>query len=107
MPTQEQIACIFCGKSVIKERMNLERWSNWDISWVVRQVREILPGPGRGHKGKSRNYGFPAIKSEGLSILGMIELGEYDEYVDAIKNRLIMIVNGYIEAGIINREEIL
>jgi len=107
MPKQEQIACIFCGKSVVRERIDLSKYENWDVDWVVFQVREMLPGPGRGHKGKSDGkYGFPAIREEGLSILQMKDDAEYGEIVEAIRKRLIKIVKAYIKAGIIKRTEL-
>ena len=107
MATQEQIGCIFCGRSVIRERIDLEKFDNWDIDWKVLQVREILAGPGRGHKGKSREHGFPAIDEESLSIVQMVESGDYSEVVDAIKGRLVKIVKAYIEAGIISKDDLL
>ena len=106
MARQEQIACIFCGKSVIREKIDLEKFENWDINWNVLQVREILPGPGRGKKGKGKGYGFPVVPEESLSIIEMAENAEYKEIVEAIKRRLIKIVKAYIEARIISKEEI-
>ena len=106
MARQEQIACIFCGKSVIREKIDLAKYENWDIDWKVLQIREILPGPGRGKKVKGGSYGFPVVPEESLSILEMVESGDYDDVVEAIKGRLIKIVRAYIEARIISRDEI-
>lgn len=103
---QEQIACIFCGKSVIKEKIDLSKYDNWDINWIVLQVREMLAGPGRGKKIKGKQYGFPAIPEEGLSIIQMSQIGEYEEIVEAIKHRLLKIVKAYVEHDIISKEEI-
>ena len=106
MARQEQIACIFCGKSVIREKIDLEKYDNWDIDWKVLQIREILPGPGRGKKVKGKSYGFPVVPEESLSIVEMVDNVEYKDIVEAIKGRLIKIVRGYIEAGIISKDEI-
>lgn len=106
MSTQEQLACIFCGRSTILKRIKVTTFENWSIDWKVLQVRQILPGPGRGIRTKGTNYGFPAIKEEGLSILEMMETQGYEDLVEAIRGRLIRIVRAYIEAGIIKREEI-
>ena len=106
MVTQEQVSCIFCGKNVIREKLDLVKMSNWSIDWKVLQVREIRAGPGRGHRIKGEGYGFPAIPEESLSILEMIDDGGYVDLVGAIKNRLTKIVKAYIDAGIINKEEL-
>ena len=105
--TQEQIACIFCGKSAIKDRINWDTMAeNWDINWTIRQVRQILPGPGRRKTGKNSATGFPAIPSEGLSIVEMFKDPAYQDIVTAIKDRLLKIVKAYVEAGIIKRSEL-
>ena len=106
MSKQEQVACIFCGRNVIRERLNLESFENWSIDWKVLQVREMLAGPGRGHKIKGEGFGFPVIPEESLSILEMIDDGGYADLVEAIKGRLLLIVKAYINAGIISKEEI-
>jgi len=106
MARQEQIACIFCGKSVIKEKIDWEKFDNWDINWIVRQIREMLPGPGRGKRGKNKNVGFPAVPSEGLSIVQMAADPAYADVVSAIKRRLLKIVKAYVEAGIIKKSEL-
>ena len=105
--TQEQIACIFCGKSAITSKINWDNFDNWSIDWAVRQIRQMLAGPGRKHKGKNPNTGFPAIKEQGLSIIKMNEDPTYDNIVKAIKQRLLKIVRAYVEAGIITKEELL
>ena len=101
---QKELACIFCGRSRPLRTLKLEKLGNWDIGWVVLQVREIRAGPGRGRKGEGG--GFPAIRAEGLSILQMAEREEYREVVDAVKNRLIKIVRAYLQAGIIKESEL-
>ncbi|MHA1262901.1 MAG: hypothetical protein ACTSSA_12555 [Candidatus Freyarchaeota archaeon] len=105
MAQQKELACIFCGRSKPLKTIDLDKFENWSIDWAVLQTREILPGPGRGKRVKGG--GFPAIKTEGLSILDMLEDEEYAEYVEAIKKRLIMIVKAYLDAGIIKKSEIL
>jgi len=105
--TQEQIACIFCGKSVIKDKINWDNFDNWSIDWTVRQVRQMLAGPGRKHKGKQPGTGFPAIKEQGLSIVKMNEDESCQYMVNAIKKRLLKIVRAYIDAGIIDVNEIV
>jgi len=106
MSRQEQLACIFCGRSIIRDKVDLDKYDNWDIEWKVLQVREMLPGPGRGHKGKTLSHGFPAIPEESLSIIDMKDNPEYYDIVDAIRRRLTKIVRAYIEAGIIDKADL-
>jgi len=103
---QEQVACIFCGRCVIRDKLSLDKMLSWDIAWKVLQVREVLAGPGRGKKGKDRSTGFPVVEEDSLSILQMSEDPEYAGLVEAIKGRLIMIVKAYINAGLISKDEI-
>lgn len=107
MARQEQIACIFCGKSTIMDRIDWDKFDNWSIEWTVRQMREVLPGPGRGKRGKNPHSGWPAIKEEGLNVLEMAKDPNYEHVVKAIKSRLLKIVKAYISAGIISKEEII
>lgn len=107
MPKQEQIACIFCGKSALLNKINIDQLgTNWSIDWKTLQIRDMLPGPGRGKKGKSKEHGFPVIEDESLTIMEMNENPAYTEVVTAIKDRLIKIVKTYIKAGIIERAEL-
>ncbi|TET28338.1 MAG: hypothetical protein E3J73_01085 [Candidatus Bathyarchaeum sp.] len=104
---QEQVACIFCGRCVIRDRLDLDKVSTvWDIGYKVLQVREMLAGPGRGHKGKNKGSGFPVIPEESLSIVELAQDSSYDDLVEALKSRLLLIVKAYIEAGIIDKSEI-
>lgn len=107
VPEQEQLACIFCGRNVLLTRIDLNKLDNWDISWKVLITRDILPGPGKGHRGKQIGTGFPAIDSKSLSIIEMVESDVHPEVVEAIKKRLVKIVRAYVEAGIIAPSEIL
>lgn len=103
MSYQEQLACVFCGKANLISKIKPETFENWGIDWKVFQVREILPGPGRGNEIKGRGYGFPVLENECLSILEMIENNVHPELVEGIKHRLTKIVKAYLEAGIIDR----
>ena len=67
------------------------------------QIREVLPGPGRGHKGKGRG-GWPVTGT--LSIVEVLGDPEYADLGLQVKDRLIAIVRSYMRAGIISPEEI-
>lgn len=103
MSYQEQLGCIFCGKATLLSKIKPETFTNWGIDWKVLQVREILPGPGRGNTTRGRGYGFPVLDEESMSIIEMIENNVHPEIVEGIKTRLTKIVKAYIEAGIIDR----
>jgi len=108
MSTQEQVGCIFCGRSALKSRINLEALStNYSIDWNVLQVRACLAGPGAGKKGKNASTGWPRIEAACKSIVELAEDPAYTDLVEAIKSRLIMITRAYIQAGIIKKEELI
>lgn len=108
MSTQEQVGCIFCGRSALKSRIKLEALAtNYSIDWNVLQVRACLAGPGRKHKGKNKTTGWPLIDAACKSIVELAADPEYTDLVEAIKSRLIMITRAYIQAGIIKKEELI
>ena len=72
--------------------------------YPIVQLREVLPGPGRGHKGKGRG-GWPVIG--GLSITEVLEDPEYSDLGLQVKDRLIAIVRSYMRAGIISTDDIM
>lgn len=70
------------------------------------QIRDALPGPGRGKKIKGAG-GFKADREESMNILEMLETPEYRDLALAIKRRLIKIVRSYMAAGILSVEDLL
>jgi hypothetical protein len=68
------------------------------------QIREALPGPGRGHKGSGVG-GFQVVDE--MTIQQMLEDPRYRELASQVKRRLIRIVRSYIAAGILSVEELL
>jgi hypothetical protein len=111
MDNQEQIACIFCGKATLKDRLDLDVVANnYSVDWAVLQVREALAGPGRGKRGSNkktgRRTGWPIIEKECKSIVELSNDPHYSDLVEAIKNRLVMIAKAYIKAGIIKSSDL-
>lgn len=63
------------------------------------QIREALPGPGRGVGG------FQVVDE--MTIQDMMEDPRYRELASQVKRRLIKIVRSYMAAGILNIDELL
>ena len=73
------------------------------VNYPIVQIREALPGPGRGHKGKGRG-GWPVIGT--LSIIEVLEDPEYADLGLQVKDRLVNIVKSYLQAEVISMDEI-
>jgi len=66
-------------------------------------IREVGPGPGRGHKGE-RGEGFRTV--DRLNIKEVLEDPRFSGIAGQVRDRLITIVRSYIESGIISMEEL-
>jgi len=66
-------------------------------------IREVGPGPGRGHKGE-RGEGLRTIGR--LNIREALEDPQFSGIAGQVRDRLIAIVRSYIRAGIISMEEL-
>jgi len=66
-------------------------------------IREVGPGPGRGHKGE-RGEGLRTI--DRLNIREALEDPQFEGIAGQVRDRLVTIVRSYIRAGIISMEEI-
>lgn len=105
------LKCAFCGmsKPLYSNKypggvLTLKDFTVDPSKYPLIQIREALPGPGRGNKEK----GVGGFKTVGeISISDMLEDPAYRALGLKIKDRLINIVKSYIEAGIISREELL
>jgi len=104
------LRCCFCGNSKpihsSKYDGGILRLGALTVDpsdYPIVQLREVQPGPGRGHKGKGRG-GWPVIGT--LSITEVLEDPEYVDLGLQVKDRLIAIVRSYMRAGIISPEEI-
>ena len=106
----EYLKCCFCGhtKPIRSHRydggvLKLGSLTVDPSEYPVVQIREVQPGPGRGHKIKGRG-GWPVIDT--LSIIEVLGDPEYADLGLQVKNRLIAIVRSYMKAGVISMEEI-
>ena len=104
------LRCCFCGNSKPihsdKYHGGILRLGELTVDpsrYPIVQIREALPGPGRGHKGKGRG-GWPVIGT--LSITEVLEDPEYADLGLQVKDRLIAIVKSYMDAEVISINEI-
>lgn len=99
-----QLACIFCGRNrPLKGGFRLGELTIPPDQYGVITIREVGPGPGRGHKGE-RGEGLRTI--DRLNIKEALEDPQFTDIAGQVRGRLIAIVRSYIEAGVISIEEI-
>jgi len=105
------LRCCFCGNSKpIRSkkydggRLRLGALTVDPSDYPIVQIRDIQPGPGRGHKGKGQG-GWPVTGT--LSIVEVVEHPEYADLGLQVKDRLIAIVRSYMKAGIISTDDIM
>ena len=111
MPQQERVRCPFCSRSrALRSKkyeggiLRLSPLTTPPSEYGILEIREILPGPGRGHK-TVVGGGFPIIAT--YSIVEMLNNPEYEPHAQDILARFKAIVKDYISTGVIDREELL
>jgi len=99
-----QLACLFCGRNrPLKRGFSLGEMTIPPDQYGIITIREVGPGPGRGHKGE-RGEGLRTI--DRLNIQEALEDPQFSEIAGQVRDRLVTIVRSYISAGIISMEEI-
>jgi len=99
-----QLACPFCGRNrPLNSGFTLGELTIPPAEYGVITVREVGPGPGRGHVGE-RGEGLRTI--ERLNIREAMADPQFAEISGQVKDRLVAIVRSYIGAGVIAVEEI-
>ena len=100
----QQLACLFCGRNrPLKRGFSLGEMTIAPAEYGIITIREVGPGPGRGHKGE-RGEGFRTIGR--LNIREALEDPQYSDIAGQVRDRLITIIRSYVSAGIISMEEI-
>jgi len=99
-----QLACLFCGRNrPLTRGFSLGEMTIPPDQYGIITIREVGPGPGRGHKGE-RGEGLGTI--DRLNMKEALEDPQFSGIAGQVRDRLIAIVQSYIEAGIISMEEI-
>jgi len=94
-----------CGKNTLLKRIPLTSFEKFNAEWDLLQVREALPGPGRGRKEKGVG-GFQLLPEMGMTINEMLDSPEHRDYALGVKKRLLVIVKEYMRIGVISPEEL-
>lgn len=99
-----QLACPFCGRNrPLKHDFSLGEMTIPPSQYGIITIREVGPGPGRGHKGES-GEGLRTI--DRMNIREALEDPQFSEIAGQVRDRLITIVRSYMRAGVISMEEI-
>jgi len=99
-----QLACPFCGRNrPLRHGFSLGELTIPPEEYGVITIREVGPGPGRGHKGE-RGEGLRTVAR--LNIKEAMEDSEFSNIARQVKDRLVAIVKSYMEAGVISMDDI-
>ena len=99
-----QLACPFCGRNrPLNSGFRLGTLTIAPSEYGVITIREVGPGPGRGHIGE-RGEGLRTI--ERLNITEALADPQFSEISGQVRDRLVAIIRSYIGAGVISVEEI-
>ncbi len=99
-----QLACPFCGRNrPLSRSFRLGEMTIPPDQYGVITIREVGPGPGRGHKGE-RGEGLRTIGR--LNIREALEDPQFSDIAGQVRDRLVAIVRSYIDAGIVSMEEL-
>ena len=96
----EYIACIMCGKTVVRNKFTKEPFNIEPSKYNVLQVREQVGG-------RSGKQGFFNIDAEAKNIVDLWNGSEGErDIAQVLKDRLLSVVESYVKAGIIKRTEL-
>ena len=99
-----QLACIFCGRNrPLRSGFRLGEMTIPPDQYGVIAIREVGPGPGRGHVGE-RGEGLRSI--DRLNITEALADPQFSDIAGQVRDRLITIIRSYIEAGVISMDEL-
>lgn len=100
----QQLACIFCGRNrPLSRNFRLGDMTIPPDQYGIITIREVGPGPGRGHKGE-RGEGLRTI--ERLNIREALEDPQFSGIAGQVRDRLITIVRSYMRAGVLTIEDL-
>ena len=95
----EYLACIFCGKTIVKNKFKGEPFSITPTEFRLIQVRDSVGG--------RKGQGFFDVPEEGRTIVDMWGGSKADRSIaECLKERLLTIVKDYLDHGIISSSEL-
>ena len=99
-----QLACPFCGRNrPLRHGFSLGELTIPPEEYGIITIREVGPGPGRGHKGE-RGEGLRTVAR--LNIREALEDPEFSDIAGQVRDRLVAIVRSYIAVGAISMDDI-
>ena len=99
-----QLACPFCGRNrPLRHGFSLGELTIPPEEYGIITIREVGPGPGRGHKGE-RGEGLRTVAR--LNIREALEDPEFSDIAGQVRDRLVAIVRSYIAVGAISLDDI-
>lgn len=95
----EYLACIFCGKTIVKDKFKGEPFSIMPTEFRLVQVRDSVGG--------RKGQGFFDVPKEGRTILDLWGGSKADRSIaECLKERLLTVVKDYMDHGIITPSEL-
>lgn len=99
-----QLACPFCGRNrPLNSGFRLGELTISPNQYGIITIREVGPGPGRGHKGE-RGEGLRTI--ERLNITEALVDPQFSDIAGQVRDRFITIIRSYMEAGVLTIDEL-
>jgi hypothetical protein len=95
----EYLACILCGKTIVKDKFKSEPFSIAPTDFRILQVRDQVGG--------RKGQGFFDVPEEGRTILDLWKGSKADRSIaECLKERLLTVLKDYLDHGIISVSEL-
>lgn len=95
----EYLACVFCGKTIVKDKFKGEPFSIAPTDFRLIQVRDQVGG--------RKGQGFFDVPKEGRTILDLWGGSKADRSIaECLKERILTIVKDYLDHEIISPSEL-
>ena len=108
--TQDMGKCPLCGyvgkrKAKSGNNMDFTAWKPGDPVILVQEMQGgKIPGTGRGYRGSAKPV--PPRTIETYTLDDLVKQGIYPDYVDDLKNQVLVVVRELIRLGVIKKSMI-